>query len=125
MIPEPSGGQGARDGRVVPVYAFTRGRTRSLGPDLPIEAVVTLTPGGGPQHASLEVESATIVRLCAQPMSVAEIGAALRVPVGVARVLVGDLINAGSLTVHLPPRADGDGPDRAVLGRLLEALRAR
>jgi hypothetical protein len=112
--------------RVVPVYAFTGGRTRAAGQELPLEAVVTatgLTPAGG---ASLQMESRAIVELCARPKSLAEIGAALRVPVGVARVLVGDLANGGYLDVHLPRTADGDGgPGHAILGRLLDGLRSR
>jgi Protein of unknown function (DUF742) len=120
-------GYGAsREGRVVPVFAFTRGRTRSAGQDLPLEAVVTTIPGAEQQDASLQAESATIVRMCTQPLSIAEIGAALRVPVGVARVLVGDLVNAGCLTVHLPQASGREGgPSQAILGRLLEGLRAR
>jgi hypothetical protein len=112
--------------RVVPVYAFTRGRTRAAGRELPLEAVVTaagLSLTGG---ASLQMESRAIVELCARPKSLAEIGAALRVPVGVARVLVGDLANDGYLAVHPPPPADGDGgPGHAILGRLLDGLRSR
>jgi hypothetical protein len=112
--------------RVVPVYAFTGGRTRAAGQELPLEAVVTatgLTPAGG---ASLQMESRAIVEMCARPKSLAEIGAALRVPVGVARVLVGDLANGGYLDVHLPRAADGDGgPGHAILGRLLDGLRSR
>jgi hypothetical protein len=112
--------------RVVPVYAFTRGRTRAAGRPLPLEAVVTTTglslaPGPG-----LQMESRAIVELCARPKSLAEIGAALGVPVGVARVLVGDLANGGYLEVHLPRAADGDGgPGHAILGRLLDGLRSR
>jgi hypothetical protein len=120
------GPERARDHRVVPVYAFTRGRTRSAGQNLPIEAVVTPTEDAARHAPSLRNESAAIVRLCARPMSVAEIGAALRVPVGVARVLVGDLVNVGCLTVHLPQSTRDDGrPSHAILGRLLEGLRAR
>jgi hypothetical protein len=48
------------------------------------------------------------------------------VPVGVARVLVGDLANGGYLEVHLPRTADGDGgPGHVILGRLLDGLRSR
>ena len=112
--------------RVVPVYAFTGGRTRAAGQELPLEAVVTATglaPAGG---TSLQMESRAIVEMCARPKSLAEIGAALRVPVGVARVLVGDLANGGYLDVHLPRTADGDGgPGHAILGRLLDGLRSR
>ena len=58
-------------------------------------------------------------------MSLVEVGAALGVPVGVARVLVGDLAASGHLTVHAPlPTADGN-PTPEILTRLLEGLRAR
>ena len=111
--------------RVVPVYAFTAGRTRAAGQELPLEAVVTAI-GPPASAASLQMESRAIVELCSRPKSLAEIGAALRVPVGVARVLVGDLANGGYLEVHLPRTADGDGgPGHAILGRLLDGLRSR
>jgi hypothetical protein len=122
MTPE----QGGHADRVVPVYAFTRGRTRAVGQELPLEAVVTATGLSLASGASLQMESRAIVEMCAGPKSLAEIGAALRVPVGVARVLVGDLANGGYLEVHLPRTADGDGgPGHAILGRLLDGLRSR
>ena len=112
--------------RVGPVYAFTGGRTRAAGQELPLEAVVTATAMSFTSGASLQMESRAIVELCARPKSLAEVGAALRVPVGVARVLVGDLANGGYLEVHLPKAADGDsGPGHEILGRLLDGLRAR
>jgi Protein of unknown function (DUF742) len=114
------------DDRVVPVYAFTRGRTRAAGQDLPLEAVVTATGLSLAAGAALQMESRAIVEMCAHPKSLAEIGAALKVPVGVARVLVGDLANGGYLDVHLPRTAAGDGgPGHALLGRLLDGLRSR
>jgi hypothetical protein len=111
--------------RVVPVYAFTRGRTRAAGQELPLEAVVTTTGLSLASGASLQMESRAIVEMCARPKSLAEIGAALRVPVGVARVLVGDLANGGYLEVHLPRTADDGGPGHVILGRLLDGLRSR
>jgi hypothetical protein len=114
------------DDRVVPVYAFTRGRTRAVGQDLPLEAVVTATGLSLAAGASLQRESRAIVEMCAHPKSLAEIGAELKVPVGVARVLVGDLANGGYLDVHLPRTSAGDGgPGHALLGRLLDGLRSR
>jgi hypothetical protein len=112
--------------RVVPVYAFTGGRTRTSGQELPLEAVVTATGQSASFRASLRMESRAIVEMCSGPKSLVEIGAALRVPVGVARVLVGDLANTGYLEVHLPSAAEGDdGPGQAILGRLLDGLRSR
>jgi Protein of unknown function (DUF742) len=116
----------ADDDRVVPVYAFTQGRTRSTGRDLPLETVVTAAKAGGRHGAPLQTESLAIVTMCSRPLSLAEIGAALRVPVGVARVLVGDLVNAGYLVAHLPQHTTHHGgPTQAILGRLLDGLRAR
>jgi Protein of unknown function (DUF742) len=121
------GRYGWREGdRVVPVYAFTRGRTRSGGQELPLEALVTTTDLAAQHELALQVEWRAIVRLCTRPKSLVEIGAALRVPVGVARVLVSDLANAGYLVVHLPLPAHSDGgPGHEILGRLLDGLRSR
>jgi hypothetical protein len=118
--------EGGHGDRVVPVYAVTRGRTRPAGQELPLEAVVTTTDRSLTAGAVLQMESRAIVELCTRPKSLAEIGAALRVPVGVARVLVGDLANGGYLEVHLPRTAGEDGgPGHAILGRLLDGLRSR
>jgi hypothetical protein len=114
------------DSRVVPAYALTRGRTRSLGQDLPLEAVVATTEPGMLPQSSLQAERRTIVESCVRPISVAEIAAYLRIPVGLARVLVSDLASSGYLAVHLPRNDDGENrPDAAILERLLDGLRAR
>jgi hypothetical protein len=119
-----SGTPEAHGGRVVPVYALTGGRTRSsTGADMPVETLVTVTSACH-RVGELHLEYRATVELASQPISVVEIGAALRVPVGVARVLVSDLVDAGYLTVHLPPSAEG-GPAPEILERLLEGLRAR
>src|SRR5919109_538337 len=111
-------------GRVVPAYALTRKRTGPAGQDLPLEAVVTTAGEGMARH--LRMESQAIVRMCARPMALAEVGAALRVPVGVARVLVGDLVNDGHLVAHLPEATQDDGsPSADILERLLIGLKAR
>lgn len=110
--------------RVVPLYALTSGRTRSLGPDLPWETQVTTTKAGVAGQSRLQFELASIVALCREPVSVAEVASALRLPMGVARVLVSDLYAAGLLVVHLPRFAENGGPDSATLERLLAGLKA-
>jgi hypothetical protein len=114
-------------GRVVPVYAVTGGRTRANdGPDMPIEALVTTTEAGV-AATDLQLEYRMTVELAAAPVSIVEIGASLGVPVGVARVLVSDLVNAKYLVVHLPPvsTTEDGSPAPEILERLLEGLRAR
>jgi hypothetical protein len=113
-----------RPGRVVPVFAVTGGRTRSTGADLPMESLVRAaqwTPWPG-----MQAEYRAILELAEEPVSLAEIGAHLGVPVGVARVLVGDLAAAGYVSLYEPEPTDDDGgPPVAVLELLLESLRAR
>jgi hypothetical protein len=87
---------------------------------------VTATPWAVQSEARLQMEGRTIVAMSMRPTSVMEIGAALHVPIGVARVLVSELVTAGYLTVHVAPtEARETGPSRAVLGRLLDGLRTR
>jgi len=112
-------------GRVVPAYALTRGRTRSVGLDLPLETLVTATPLGLQRIPSLQVERRAIVELCTGPISVAELAAHIRIPVGVARVIVSDLASSNLLAVHLPQAETNDRPNAAILERLLDGLRAR
>lgn len=122
-----NGHYGWREGdRVVPAYALTQGRTRTVGQDLPLEALVTATELAVKNLPTLQVERRAIVRMSMRPTSVVEIGAALHVPAGVARVLVSDLANSGFLTVHLPRATDDvGGPGQEILGRLLDGLRSR
>ncbi|MGH3884146.1 MAG: DUF742 domain-containing protein [Pseudonocardiaceae bacterium] len=113
-------------GRVVPAYAFTQGRTRTDGQTLPLEALVTATEFAVANLPTLQLERRAIVRMSMRPTSVVEIGAALHLPAGVARVLVSDLARAGFLVVHLPPPADAvGGPGQEILERLLDGLRTR
>ncbi|MGH3765046.1 MAG: DUF742 domain-containing protein [Pseudonocardiaceae bacterium] len=122
--PGGAGEYGWCEERVVPAYAFTQGRTHGAGRDLPLEALVTATELAVEYLPTLIMERRAIVRMSMRPTSVVEIGAALGVPAGVARVLVSDLAGAGLLTVHLPADTDG-GPGEEMLGRLLNGLRSR
>ncbi len=108
---------------VVPAYAITGGRTRSVGPELAIEALVQASPEALKHRSTLKHEMRAIVDLSERPISVAEVSAHLRVPIGVARVLVSDLAASGHLVVH---RSDDqvEAPSTATLKRLLVGLRA-
>jgi len=103
---------------VAPVrpYVLTRGRTRP-SVDLPLEALLTVGPAAGRAAGAAQA----LVQLCRVPRSVAEVAALAGLPLGVARVLVGDLAASGALVVRRT--AGADGPDLALLGRVLTGLR--
>jgi hypothetical protein len=122
-------------GPVVRPYAVTRGRTRG-NPEaarLDLIALViarTARAGDGtadgvePVDHTLAPEHVDIVRLCRRgPQSVAELATELDVPVGVVRVLVGDLLDAGLVRVSRPvPPAEL--PDESILREVINGLRA-
>jgi hypothetical protein len=83
-------------------YVLTGGRADSG--DLEIEAQVGTTPAGFHALSRHVYESHAIVELCLTPMAVAEVAARLHLHLGVARVLVGDLIVTGDLSVRRPDR---------------------
>ncbi|HEY3141712.1 MAG TPA: DUF742 domain-containing protein [Acidimicrobiales bacterium] len=113
------------DPRVVPVYALTRGRTRSVGRDLPWESMITTTSVGVESLPKLRFEQAHIVGMCQRPLSVAEVAVELHLPLGVARILVSDLYADGMLVVHRPLLTRAGRPDSEILERLLAGLKAR
>jgi hypothetical protein len=108
--------------RIVRPYALTGGRTRSGDADLPIETLVVTTAQGTQGMARFANERRSIAHLCQQPISVAEVAARLGVPLGVARVLVGDMAGDGFVEVHRPHTAGR--PDLRLLERVLGGIRA-
>jgi hypothetical protein len=116
-IPDDQPAPGRR--RVRP-YAMTGGRTRPTHTDLEIEALVTTT-STGEQAPRLTVEQRAIAALCHDILSVAEISARLHLPLGVIRVLVGDMADEHLVIVYRPAHA-GDRPDLDLLERVLYGL---
>ncbi|UNZ17165.1 DUF742 domain-containing protein [Streptomyces sp. 891-h] len=105
-------------------YAMTGGRTRPRY-QLAIEALVHTTAEAAQLQGQLP-EHQRICRLCYEIKSVAEISALLTIPLGVARILVADLAEAGLVAIHQPggdeTTADGQ-PDVTLLERVLSGLR--
>lgn len=117
-----SGVQDTASASAVRPYTWTRGRTKS-GFDLAIETLVSTSARGRAQVASLQVEHRAVAELCEQARSVAEIAALLSVPLGVARVLLGDMAGLGVVTVHQTASSAGSAPDLALMERVLSGLR--
>ncbi|UNO39755.1 DUF742 domain-containing protein [Streptomyces sp. MST-110588] len=120
--PGPSASSGGRNPLVRP-YAMTGGRTRPRY-QLAIEALVSTTADPARMQGQLP-EHQRICHLCREIKSVAEISALLSIPLGVARILVADLAEAGLVAIHQPggDETAGGQPDVTLLERVLSGLR--
>lgn len=105
-------------------YTLTAGRTKATV-DIPLEAPVQALQSAMFHRWPRGDVRDRIVQLCRKSPSVAEISARLDLPLGVARVLVGDLVTSGYLRVNrtLTERSTGD-ERRELIGRTLRGLRA-
>jgi hypothetical protein len=108
-------------GRLVRPYYMTGGRTRPAHDDLELETLVSTTALGETSPRLAGVERRAIVALCRDLLSIAEVSARLELPLGVARVLIGDMADQGFLILHRPTGV-GDRPDLALLQRVLYGL---
>ncbi len=103
-------------------YTWTRGRTKS-GTDLAIETLVSTSQRGRDQMGLLQVEHRAVAELCEQTRSVAEVAALISQPLGVARVVLGDMASLGIVTVHQTASSAGNMPDISLMERVLSGLR--
>ncbi|MET7685023.1 DUF742 domain-containing protein [Streptomyces sp. NPDC005423] len=115
-------------GPLVRPYAMTGGRTQPgpAGVRFDLIALVTLDTGdpGIDDDTALGPEHRALVALCrTETQSVAELAAGADLPFGVVRVLLGDLLGLGRVTVSRPvPPAQL--PDERILHEVIEGLRA-
>jgi hypothetical protein len=112
------------EARVVRPYALTRGRTRSVRADLPLEALIRWVDGAVDSMGT--AERRRIHQLASsQILSVAELSAHLSLPLGVVRVLVGDLADEGLVVVHTgSPAAAAPATNLKVLESVLNGISA-
>jgi Protein of unknown function (DUF742) len=113
------------EAQLVRPYSLTAGRTDSRI-NLPLEAPVetVLAPQKPPRWPGNDMRG-QILSLCARSPSVAEVAAVLSLPLGVARVLIGDLVTQGYMRVHTTlGDSTTDDERRELIGRTLRGLRA-
>jgi hypothetical protein len=106
-------------------YMVTGGRTRPRGTrylDL-VDMVVRSARLTEPALVS-SPECAQILELCRIPTSVAEVAAIIGLPIGVVRVLLGDLLYENLIEVMESAPRGGVVTDAHLLSRVLERLRA-
>ncbi|SBT95043.1 Protein of unknown function [Streptomyces sp. DI166] len=114
-------------GPVVRPYAMTRGRTTSAAQhrlDLIAVVVADARADDPAEDSTLSPEHVDIVERCRDtPQSVAELAAELDLPIGVVRVLVGDLVAEELVHVNRPvPPAEL--VDESILRDVINGLRA-
>nr|WP_026413761.1 DUF742 domain-containing protein [Actinomadura oligospora] len=131
------GGEGWYDeaaGPVVRPYALTRGRTQYDGHDLDMVALIETVDepdDSGQVHGlhrggradALDPEHEMILSLCRTPLSVVEIASDLELPLGVVRVLLGDLLDRSLVRVRRPAPV-AQFPGERVLKEVIDGIRA-
>jgi hypothetical protein len=109
-------------GPVVRPYALTAGRTRPAGEKLDLIDLVTAVSEPCADTRKLEPEHWRLIDLCQTPAAVADLASQIDLPLGVVRILLGDLLEQELVRVVRAPRRD-TSPEN-VLKSLLEALRS-
>jgi hypothetical protein len=113
-------------GRVVRPYALTGGRTDPVGDTvLDLISVIAATgpaPAAAKSHG-LSPEHRKLIGLCQEPMTVADAAADIALPLGVVRVLLGDLVQQKLITVQ-PRRAVRPQASPDLLREVLDGLRS-
>ncbi|MBB4686855.1 DUF742 domain-containing protein [Amycolatopsis jiangsuensis] len=108
-------------GPLVRPYTITSGRTPSEHSTLDLSTqVMTLQTDSAPR--GLGPEHLTITQLCRRPLSIAEIAVYVKLPLGVVRVLCGDLIDRGLVITRAPSQRPAQAPDHETLQAVLDGL---
>jgi hypothetical protein len=121
---DDTGRTAGSDGRISPLvrpYAVTGGRTQPKT-QLQVEAMVAASHYEPHDLSLLSPECQAILGFCRDWRSVAEISAVLRLPLGVARILIADMAVDGLVRVHQTNHDEGR-PNINLLERVLSGLR--
>jgi Protein of unknown function (DUF742) len=102
-------------------YALTGGRTEASY-DLQLETLLSFDSRDASPDYLDRLDHRSIVETCYVPTSVAEVAATQSIPLGVAKILISDLIDLGVLIPHQVAVDAGQGPSRALLERVLDGL---
>lgn len=110
-------------GPLVRLFAVTSGRARSTNTAFDMMTVIEANrmswsePSHSPEHLS-------ILRICRRrAQTVADIASESNLPLGVVRVLLGDLLDSGHVLVSSPARQN-NFPGQHILKEVLDGLRA-
>jgi hypothetical protein len=108
-------------GPLVRSFALTGGRARS-GTSFDLLAYVVATDHAPTVIWQTQPEHRKILARAAMPISLAELASEVDLPLGVVRVLLGDLVELEAIAVQQPP-ANAGLPNDNVLKAVISALR--
>jgi len=114
-----AGDDGDLTGRLIRPYAMTGGRTASDN-QISLEAQIQASSRASHHLGAYRWEAAKVVELVQTPMALIEIAARLQIPIGVARVLVADLVADGAVVLHTPHKTQSFA---SLLERVLDGVR--
>lgn len=115
-------GGGDVAGRLVRPFTLTGGRTRPSRADFTLITTVTAVDPQPEAAARPQPEHTRILRLCAEPVAVAEIAARLDLPMSVVVIMLCDLLEAGRITVRPPHHVTRTTPDLDLLQKVRDGL---
>jgi Protein of unknown function (DUF742) len=114
----------AEAGPVVRPYALTRGRTRHSGEAFDLVATVIATHARVGDPNALAPEHVSVLRRARTPTTVVDIASDVDLPLGVVRILLGDLRELGLVAIRAPVSTKAQQIDRNTLREVIHGLRA-
>lgn len=115
-------GGGDPAGRLVRPFTLTGGRTRPSRADFTLITTVTAVDPQPVAGTRPQPEHTRILRMCAEPVAVAELAARLDLPVSVVVILLCDLLEAGRITARPPHPVTRTTPDLDLLQKVRDGL---
>ncbi|MEU6534465.1 DUF742 domain-containing protein [Streptomyces sp. NPDC047000] len=115
-----SGGDAA--GRLVRPFTLTGGRTRPSRADFTLITTLTAVDPPPPWPVRPQPEHVRILKMCAEPVAVAEVAALLDLPVSVVVIMLCDLLEAGRITARPPRLVSRATPDLELLQKVRDGL---
>jgi hypothetical protein len=110
-------------GPMVRPYVMTSGRLEPTRGDFDLITLVVAIAGDTEGQIGLGPEHRAILQLCQSVLSVAEITGHLNLPVATVRVLLGDLLDKGFVTMQ-EPEPEADMHDIRLYKAVIDGLRA-
>jgi Protein of unknown function (DUF742) len=122
MDPSPERWLDRDAGPVVRPYTLTRGRTQPADTGLGLLDMLVAQPERVLAARGLGPEQRRLLELCERPAALADLASDVDLPLGVVRVLVGDLYQQGLVSVVRTEQRNAADAD--VLKKVLDGLRA-